>query len=143
MENLLPIGTVVSLTNGTKKVMITGYSSKDPNSDKVYDYNSCIFPEGIMEEKYCLFDKYQIEEIFYKGLESDEQKEFINKISSMTSSSHKPGMKKQSSKNTSSGGSYSRTPKDAKHPMSKEQMKEKYGITKDSNENLKEARKRG
>ena len=143
MENLLPIGTVVSLTNGTKKVMITGYSSKDPKSGKIYDYNSCIFPEGIMEEKYCLFDKYQIEEIFYKGLENDEQKEFMSKISSMTGSSNKTSMKKQTNKNSSTGGSYSRTPKEAKHPMTKAQMKEKYGIEKDSNENIKEARRRG
>ena len=60
----LPIGTVVLLRGGLKKVMITGYSSVSrEDSEKVYDYNGCIFPEGFMENVYVLFDASQIEEI--------------------------------------------------------------------------------
>ena len=79
-DKLLPIGTVVLLKGGTKKLMITGYGSKDPDSERVFDYNSCIFPEGIMEEVYSLFNHDQIEEVFYKCLENDESNNYINEI---------------------------------------------------------------
>ena len=49
----LPIGTVVMLVGGSKKVMITGYRSKNADADKVFDYNGCVFPEGLMENIYC------------------------------------------------------------------------------------------
>ena len=39
----LPIGTVVMLVGGSKKVMITGYRSKNADADKVFDYNIIIF----------------------------------------------------------------------------------------------------
>ena len=77
----LPIGTVVLLRGGLKKVMITGYSSVSrEDSEKVYDYNGCIFPEGLMENIYCLFDASQIEDVLYMGLESEEKVNHINKL---------------------------------------------------------------
>ena len=76
-KNILPIGTVVMLTGGTKKVMITGYSSED------YDYNGCIFPEGYMENIFVLFNNNQIEEVFYKGLENEESTNYINRVESL------------------------------------------------------------
>ena len=91
-----------------------------------------------MEEKYCLFDKYQIEEIFYKGLESEEHKEFVNKISSMSSSSHTKDTKKQSNNSSSEQEYiYKAKPMAAKNPMSASQMKAKYGVTKESVINVK------
>lgn len=80
MKNILPIGTVVILKEGTKKVMITGYKSKTPDSDKVYDYNGCIFPEGFIENVYCLFNQSEVDEVFYLGMENEESKNFRNQI---------------------------------------------------------------
>ena len=77
----LPIGTVVLLRGGLKKVMITGYSSVSrEDSEKVYDYNGCIFPEGLMENVFCLFDASQIEEVFYEGLRNEEYDEYDSDI---------------------------------------------------------------
>ena len=46
-EKYLPIGTVVLLKGGSKRVMITGFCSVDGNeSDVIYDYNGCVYPEG-------------------------------------------------------------------------------------------------
>lgn len=80
MNNLLPIGTVVMLKEGTKKVMITGYKSKTPDDAKVYDYNGCVFPEGFVENVYCLFNQSEIDEVFYLGLENDESKDFRQQV---------------------------------------------------------------
>ena len=140
MKKLLPIGTVVSLVDGTKKVMITGYSSKDPNGDKVYDYNACIFPEGIMEEKYCLFDRYQIDEIFYLGYEDDEQKEWFDKMESILdpASGGKALTEDSDGKKTDSNGSIRyRTPKEPTRPMSSSEMMAKYGVPQSSIDNIK------
>ena len=51
MDNMfLPIGSVVLLKGGSKKIMITGYLQEVQNQDKqTFDYRGCPFPEGIME----------------------------------------------------------------------------------------------
>lgn len=92
-KELLPIGTVVLLEGGNRKVMITGYSSKNNDEEKIYDYNGCIFPEGLIENIFCLFDNNQIIEVIYKGLENEEFKEFVEKEASkifLVTSSNNP-----------------------------------------------------
>ena len=82
-KELLPIGTVVLLKDGLKKVMITGYYTKAVNSKKVYDYNGCVFPEGLMESVYCLFDREQIDQVFYEGLNNEEYADYIKEIEAL------------------------------------------------------------
>ncbi|MBE6155820.1 MAG: DUF4176 domain-containing protein [Firmicutes bacterium] len=48
-EKYLPIGTIVTLNNNSKKVMITGYYSLEyQNVVKIYDYSGCFYPEGLL-----------------------------------------------------------------------------------------------
>ena len=135
-DNLLPIGTVVLLKGGSKKLMITGYSSKDPDSGKVYDYNSCIFPEGIMEEVYSLFNHNQIEEIFYEGLKNDESTEYVNKVESLltTKNSGKALNIDSGSIKVDETSNKRRTPKEPTNPLQKGEMMAKYGVKKRSME---------
>ena len=81
-EKYLPIGTVVILKGGSKRIMITGFlSSSKENDGKIFDYSGCLFPEGIVSsDKFLLFDHAQIEKVFYKGLEDEETKEFNGKL---------------------------------------------------------------
>ena len=81
-SKLLPIGSVVLLNNGTKKVMITGFYSAPANDNsKVYDYCGCLFPEGVVSsEQNLLFDHNQIMRVYYMGYTSEEEKEFKNKL---------------------------------------------------------------
>lgn len=77
----LPIGTVVKLKNGTKRVMITGYCSVPGENEKMYDYNGCMFPEGYLSsDQTLLFDHEQIIKIYHYGLYDDEAKEFNKKL---------------------------------------------------------------
>ena len=124
----LPIGTVVLLKGGLKKVMITGYSSVSrEESDKVYDYNGCIFPEGLMENVYALFDASQIEEVFYKGLENDEHEEYMEKRGSMLGTNVRNGLVDyETGKAAEQKGPRRRTA--PKHPRSKSEMYAKYGV---------------
>lgn len=81
-EKYLPIGSVVLLKNGTKRMMITGYASIDmKNKDKVYDYMGCLYPEGVITtNESLLFDHDNIEKVFCVGYQDEEQKEFIAKL---------------------------------------------------------------
>lgn len=81
--NYLPIGTVVLLQGGSKKVMITGFCViPNDNKNKMYDYSGCLYPEGVINSnEVCLFNHNQIEEIFYKGYESEEEKVFKEELS--------------------------------------------------------------
>lgn len=42
MRELLPLGSVVALYNGTKKLMVIGRIQKAVESDEVYDYSACL-----------------------------------------------------------------------------------------------------
>lgn len=82
-EKFLPIGTVVMLKGGTKRVMITGFCAIEQNKQgKMWDYSGCIYPEGFMSSKQtCLFDHEQIEKIYHMGLsEDEEEKKFKTKL---------------------------------------------------------------
>ena len=87
-SRLLPIGSVVLLNNGTKKVMITGFYSVPANDNsKVYDYCGCLFPEGVVSsEQNLLFDHNQIMRVYYMGYTSEEEKEFKNKLAEIINS---------------------------------------------------------
>ena len=78
----LPVGTVVLLENGSKRVMINGFCTMDANKpDKIYDYSGVLFPEGsLSSDQTLLFDHSQIARIDHMGLEDQEEKEFKVKL---------------------------------------------------------------
>lgn len=81
-EKYLPIGSVVLLKNGKKRLMITGYATIDmEKKDKIFDYCGCIFPCGIIStDQTLLFNHEDITKIFAVGYQDEEQKEYVNKI---------------------------------------------------------------
>lgn len=138
-KDLLPIGTVVLLKGGTKKVMITGYSSTaEENSDTIYDYNGCVFPEGFMHNIFCLFNNEEIDEVFYRGLENDESKDYIGDIKSQLFGSSSKGYQEPSREGTKTGAvetkKIGRTPKAPTNPMSASEMLSKYGVKQTSSD---------
>lgn len=44
MQELLPIGSVVVLKEGTKKLMIIGRLQANPKTKNLYDYAGCPWP---------------------------------------------------------------------------------------------------
>ena len=74
MDKYLPIGTVVLLEGGNKRLMITGYKAIDNETSKVYDYVGCAFPEGILAtDENFLFNHDSIYQIHLSGMENDEE----------------------------------------------------------------------
>ncbi|MBQ4030673.1 MAG: DUF4176 domain-containing protein [Bacilli bacterium] len=81
-EKYLPVGTVVLLKNGTKRVMINGFCTMDASKpEKVYDYSGVLFPEGsLSSDQTLLFDHEQIVRVDHLGLDDDEEKAFKVKL---------------------------------------------------------------
>ena len=84
MENeYLPIGSIVLLKNAKKRVMITGFyvSSQEVNSDKVYDYVGCLYPEGVISSSQNLvFNNDQISQIVFVGYRDIEEQLFKEEL---------------------------------------------------------------
>jgi len=84
-EKFLPIGSVVLLKNGTKKIMITGYlpTAKDKPGN-VYDYSACIFPEGIISsDQTVVFNHDQINDIISVGYSNEETTSFLEAMNEL------------------------------------------------------------
>ena len=81
IRQLLPIGSVVLLKGGRKKVMIYGVKQTDKSSGIEYDYISVLYPEGNMGEAgQFLFNHSDIDEIYFRGCEDEEWDRFIDKL---------------------------------------------------------------
>lgn len=81
-DKYLPVGSVVLLNGGSKKIMITGFCTITNNqSEEMFDYCGCLYPEGIIRsDQNCVFNHSQIKEICFIGYESDEESEFKKKL---------------------------------------------------------------
>lgn len=82
-DKFLPIGTVCLLKGGKKRVMIAGYcviSKEQP--DVIFDYNGCLFPEGIVSlDNVLAFNHDQIDKIYYMGYKDENDREFMDNLS--------------------------------------------------------------
>lgn len=81
MKKLLPIGTVVTLKEGKKSLMIIGIMQKD-DEDKVYDYIACVYPEGyINSELFFLFNHEDVENVRFVGYIDAESQAYMQFLS--------------------------------------------------------------
>ena len=82
-NDLLPIGSVVLLENGEKRLMI--YGIKQLGSEEYegmeFDYVGVPYPEGYIGHEYAyLFNHSDIAETISRGYEDDERTEFIERL---------------------------------------------------------------
>lgn len=71
--NYLPIGSVVMLRGGAKKLMVIGYFGGDEEGSQV-DYMGVVYPEGFIEaDRIIGFNRPEIQEIIFEGYKSAEQ----------------------------------------------------------------------
>ncbi|MBE6120096.1 MAG: DUF4176 domain-containing protein [Erysipelotrichaceae bacterium] len=77
MKELLPIGTVVTLHQGTKKLMIIGRIQREKTTGKIYDYAACLWPEGSIDtQHFYLFNTEDVHILYHIGLQSVEEFRF-------------------------------------------------------------------
>ncbi len=82
IDKYLPIGTVCTIKNHQKKVMIVGVFSIEYNGTvKMYDYKGCDYPEGLLlSNKIQSFNHSDIENIVYMGYKDEFYETFNHNI---------------------------------------------------------------
>lgn len=74
LQHLLPLGTILTLKEGEKKVMIVGRIQKHEESGKLYDYAGVLYPEGMISSKELyLFYAEDIEYLYHIGMQDEEE----------------------------------------------------------------------
>lgn len=81
MENkILPLGTVVFLEEGTKKVMVIGrgiiYKDQETDADVYTDYMGCLYPMGIDPKQTIFFNRENIDKVIFIGLCDEEEERY-------------------------------------------------------------------
>ncbi len=80
-KNLLPIGSVVLLKGGEKRVMICGRIQTRSGDQTIYDYSACYYPEGIVgADSMFFFNHDGIEKIYFMGFQDEEELMFHEQI---------------------------------------------------------------
>jgi len=81
MKEFLPLGSIVVLKKGTKKIMIFGRIQIQVDTGKLWDYVGCLYPEGNINEKYTyLFNHEDIGRIEFKGYIDEEEIQFQERL---------------------------------------------------------------
>ena len=82
MYDLLPIGSIVLLQDGEKRLMVTGILQSDSsNLEAQFDYMGVLYPEGHIGEGFqYLFNHEDIVEVVFRGFEDEERAVFIEKL---------------------------------------------------------------
>lgn len=83
VNELLPIGSIVLLKDGEKRLMIDGVVQTDAGGNgEIYDYLGILYPEGHIGDQFqYLFNHEDIEKVFFRGYEDEERSEFLKKLS--------------------------------------------------------------
>lgn len=82
IEDLLPVGSIVLLNNGTKRLMISGVMQSNASGDgKEYDYLGVMYPEGHLGEGFqYLFNQEDIQSVVFRGFEDAEREAFLARL---------------------------------------------------------------
>lgn len=81
IHHLLPIGSVVLLKNGKKRLMIFGVKQCDEETGIEYDYIGVLYPEGNMGQKtQVLFNQIDIDQVCFRGYEDDDRAQFLDHL---------------------------------------------------------------
>ncbi|EPY14080.1 MULTISPECIES: DUF4176 domain-containing protein [Paenibacillus] len=76
-DALLPLGSIVLLHEGSKKLMIYGRKQLQITTNRLFDYLGVIYPEGYIDENYSyLFNQEDIEMIVHVGYTDVEEEQF-------------------------------------------------------------------
>ena len=82
IKELLPIGSIVLLKDGEKRLMIDGVmQSNEGGNGEEYDYLGVLYPEGHIGDQFqYLFNHEDIDKIIFRGYEGEERDSFIKKL---------------------------------------------------------------
>ena len=81
-QDLLPLGSIVILRYGDKKLMIYGRDQLSAETSEPFDYVACFWPEGNLDSEHTyLFNHGHIETVIHRGYSDDEDAAHMNALS--------------------------------------------------------------
>ena len=80
--NYLPIGSVVLLKGGCKKLLIISRALQVRTEDSEYyfDYGGVVYPEGLFGEQIAYFNSEGIREVVFKGYSDTEEEKAVKNL---------------------------------------------------------------
>jgi len=86
MNRYLPLGSVVLLDGGEKRIMIYGRRQQATADGTMWDYAACLYPEGHLDDEHTfLFNHEQIERVFFLGYQETDEFEFQEALQAIAS----------------------------------------------------------
>lgn len=80
-KELLPVGSIVRLIGGEKRLMVCGRIICQSESNEIYDYVGCLYPEGISSsDDMYFFNRDAIEDIYFIGFQDKEEMTYRQEI---------------------------------------------------------------
>ena len=75
-NDYIPLGSVVYLKGGIKKLLIVARAINVVNNGKQYffDYGGVLYPEGITGDQMAYFNHDDVGSVFFRGCDDDENK---------------------------------------------------------------------
>ena len=80
-KDLLPIGSVVLLKGGEKRLMICGRVVCREDGEQIYDYAGCYYPQGVLNTSQLFFFNHDaIETLFFIGFQDQEEMGYRSQV---------------------------------------------------------------
>lgn len=80
-KDMLPIGSVVLLKGGDKRLMICGRIQAKAGENVIYDYSACYYPEGIVDPSAMFFfNRDAIDTVYFVGFQDKEELDFRHEV---------------------------------------------------------------
>ena len=77
----MPIGSVVLLKGGDKRIMICGRIQAKEGENTIYDYSACYYPEGIVDPtSMFFFNRDAIDTVYFVGFQDKEELNFRKNV---------------------------------------------------------------
>ena len=85
MENILPVGSVVYLQEGTAPLVIVAiaqFVKKTESDEKLtyFDYTGSIYPQGFDAENSFYFNQENVAEVVFTGYENEQHDRYLKAI---------------------------------------------------------------
>lgn len=85
-DKYLPLGSVVLLEGGQKRVMVYGRRQQHVETGEMWDYVACLYPEGNLDDEHTyLFNHGQVERVFFLGFQDEEELSFTEALMGLDS----------------------------------------------------------
>lgn len=89
-KTMHPLGSVVILEGGEKKVMIIarGVAMKQEGEMQYFEYGGCLYPEGLMGDQILYFNGENIQTVTAEGYSDEEDQLLTERLEEWIEKSH-------------------------------------------------------